>query len=46
MATGTQMVPEVKKNTRNNRSKWFAFGQKSDRSELLRSFCVDTFYTM
>ena len=28
MATGTQMVLEVKKNKLNNSSKWFAFGQK------------------
>ena len=28
MATGTQMVPEVKKNKLNNSSKWFTFGQK------------------
>ncbi len=28
MATGTQMVLEVKKNKLNNSSKWFTFGQK------------------
>ena len=28
MATGTQMVLEVKNNKLNNSSKWFAFGQK------------------
>ena len=28
MATGTQMVLEVKKNKFNNSSKWFTFGQK------------------
>ena len=28
MASGTQMVPEVKKNKLNNSSKWFTFGQK------------------
>lgn len=28
MATGTQMVLEVKKNTLNNSSKWFTLGQK------------------
>ena len=29
MATGTQMVPEVKKNKLNNSSKLFTFGQKN-----------------
>lgn len=28
MASGTQMVPEVKKNKLNNRSKWLTLGQK------------------
>ena len=28
MATGTQMVLEVKKNKLNNSSKWFTFGEK------------------
>ena len=28
IATGTQMVMEVKKNKLNNSSKWFAFGQE------------------
>ena len=28
MATGTQMVLEVKKNKLNNSSMWFTFGQK------------------
>lgn len=28
MATVTQMLPEVKENKLNNRSKWFALGQK------------------
>lgn len=29
MATGTQMVLEVKKNKLNNSSNWFTFGQKN-----------------
>ena len=28
MATGTQMILEVKKNKLNNSSNWFTFGQK------------------
>jgi len=28
MATGNQMVPDVKKNKLNNSSKWFTWGQK------------------
>ena len=30
----------VKKNKLNNSSKWFTFGQKLDRSFMLRSFCL------
>lgn len=43
MASGTQMVPEVKKNKLNNRSRWRTLGQKLDRSFRLRSFCVHSF---
>ena len=46
MATGTQMVLEVKKNKLNNSSKWFTFGQKLDRSLKLRSFCVHILYNL
>ena len=43
MATGTQMVLEVKKNKLNNNSKWFSFGQKQDR-KLQATVFLCTFY--